>query len=161
MPDLPAQLTRQSLRYLYRILFLLYAEAHPELGVLPVGDPDYRDGYGLDRLRDLCLVDLTSPQARDGRHLYASLDRAVPLVERGHTPSDGGADSIAVEALRSDLFRPSAHAQPDRRGRAGQRRPAAGAEPAAADRPAGQGGSGASSPTPSSASTSSARSTRA
>src|SRR5690606_38401172 len=31
------QLARQSLRFLYRILFLLYAEASPELGVLPSG----------------------------------------------------------------------------------------------------------------------------
>ena len=36
MPDDQAQpLAVQSLRYLYRILFLLYAEASPELGVLP------------------------------------------------------------------------------------------------------------------------------
>ena len=28
---------QQALRFLYRILFLLYAEASPELGVLPVG----------------------------------------------------------------------------------------------------------------------------
>ncbi len=31
----------QSLRFLYRILFLLWAEASPELGVLPVGAAEY------------------------------------------------------------------------------------------------------------------------
>src|SRR5699024_3149147 len=35
------ELARQSLRFLYRILFLLYAEAYPELGVLPKGAGEY------------------------------------------------------------------------------------------------------------------------
>src|SRR5690606_5584234 len=51
-------LAKQSLRFLYRILFLLYAEASPELGVLPAGAPEYENGYSLDRLRELILVDL-------------------------------------------------------------------------------------------------------
>jgi hypothetical protein len=36
-PKIPfaPELTRECLRYLYRILFLLYAEARPELGILP------------------------------------------------------------------------------------------------------------------------------
>ena len=38
-PEQAQPLARQALRFLYRILFLLYAEASPELAVLPVGDP--------------------------------------------------------------------------------------------------------------------------
>src|SRR5699024_9425136 len=50
LPQDQAQpLALQSLRYLYRILFLLYAEASPELGVLPVGAPEYQAGYSVDR----------------------------------------------------------------------------------------------------------------
>ena len=60
-------LAKQSLRFLYRILFLLYAEASPELGVLPTGAPEYDQGYSLDRLRDLTLVELATPQ-RPERH---------------------------------------------------------------------------------------------
>jgi hypothetical protein len=42
LPQDQAQpLARQALRYLYRILFLLYAEASPELEVLPVGAEEY------------------------------------------------------------------------------------------------------------------------
>ena len=40
-PNQAQPLAMQSLRFLYRILFLLYAEASPELGVLPVGSPEY------------------------------------------------------------------------------------------------------------------------
>lgn len=53
LPELGRQLTRESLRYLYRILFLLYAEARPELGILPSDYPEYQQGYGLGRLGEL------------------------------------------------------------------------------------------------------------
>jgi hypothetical protein len=36
----------QTLRFLYRLLFILYAEAR---GLLPLDSPLYRDGYSLDR----------------------------------------------------------------------------------------------------------------
>jgi hypothetical protein len=114
-PGLAADLTRQSLRYLYRILFLLYAEARPELGVLPVGTPEYAEGYGLDRLRELVLVEITSATAEDGTHLYQSLGTLFRLVNEGYPPETLGPDGVAqpyrddegglrFEALRADLF---------------------------------------------------------
>jgi len=114
-PGLAADLTRQSLRYLYRILFLLYAEARPELGVLPVGTPEYAEGYGLDRLRELVLVEITSSAAEDGTHLYQSLGTLFRLVNEGYPPETLGPDGAApsssddegglrFEALRADLF---------------------------------------------------------
>ncbi|MHA6524713.1 class I SAM-dependent DNA methyltransferase [Tessaracoccus sp. G1721] len=85
LPQSQAQpLALQSLRFLYRILFLLYAEASPELKILPVGDPDYARGYSLDRLRELVQVELASPRARSGTHLYESLALLFRLVDRGH-----------------------------------------------------------------------------
>ena len=79
-------LARQSLRYLYRILFLLYAEASPEMGVLPVGAGEYSEGYGLDRLRELTLTPINSPQGRSGTHIYQFLNTLFRLVDRGHHP---------------------------------------------------------------------------
>ncbi|MGH4015557.1 MAG: Eco57I restriction-modification methylase domain-containing protein [Pseudonocardiaceae bacterium] len=115
-PGLAADLTRQSLRYLYRILFLLYAEARPELGVLPVGTTEYAEGYGLDRLRELVLTELTSAAAESGTHLYQSLGVLFRLVNEGYPPETLGPDGVAApppgddegglrfEALRADLF---------------------------------------------------------
>ncbi|WP_243790792.1 Eco57I restriction-modification methylase domain-containing protein [Saccharopolyspora gloriosae] len=100
---LPMLLQRQALRFLYRILFLLYAEARPELGILPSQAPEYADGYGLDRLRDLALVELTDPRSLEGTHLYESLHRLFRLVDQGHEPGDDGA-GLRFEALRADLF---------------------------------------------------------
>ncbi|MXG28768.1 hypothetical protein [Streptomyces sp. YIM 132580] len=89
-PDLTfaRQLTRESLRYLYRILFLLYAEARPELGILPADDGSYEAGYSMARLRELVERDelLTEETARNGFHLHASLDVLFKKVNNGYRP---------------------------------------------------------------------------
>ncbi|MDQ1306341.1 MAG: hypothetical protein QG671_2173, partial [Actinomycetota bacterium] len=80
---LGARLRKESLRYLYRILFLLYAEARPDLGVLPVDAPEYTAGYGMGRLGDLVAKPL-GPNSGAGFHLYESLDLLFRLVDQGH-----------------------------------------------------------------------------
>ncbi|GAB7146270.1 hypothetical protein [Mycobacterium riyadhense] len=114
-PPLPADraqpLARQALRFLYRILFLLYAEASPELALLPVGDPNYERGYSLDRLRELTLTELVTPRGRSGTHLYESLRVLFELVDRGHDGSGddpAAAEGLTFRSLRADLFKPEA-----------------------------------------------------
>lgn len=118
-------LARQSLRYLYRILFLLYAEASPEMGVLPVGAGEYSEGYGLDRLRELTLTPLNSRQSRSGTHIYQSLGTLFRLVDQGHRPSGGlvdttkpeeGSEGLHFDSLKADLFDPKAMQDIDRVG---------------------------------------------
>src|ERR1017187_6772776 len=46
-------LTHQCLRYLYRLLFLFFVEARPELGYAPMKSDEYRLGYSLESLRDV------------------------------------------------------------------------------------------------------------
>lgn len=103
IPELPKDLTIQSLRFLYRILFLLFAEARPELGILPVGAPEYGSGYGLDRLREIIQVPLTGRSA-DGHHLHESLDLLFRLVNDGYGTDSEDGDGLVFEAMRSDLF---------------------------------------------------------
>ncbi|MBF6584049.1 class I SAM-dependent DNA methyltransferase [Nocardia farcinica] len=110
------ELAKHSLRFLYRILFLLYAEASPELQVLPIGAAEYEEGYGLDRLRELTLTELVSHRARTGTHLYESLKKLFDLVDKGHTPvarenvTDDPAPGLEFNPLRADLFSPRATA---------------------------------------------------
>nr|WP_279164030.1 restriction endonuclease subunit M [Rhodococcus erythropolis] len=106
IPELPKDLTIQSLRFLYRILFLLFAEARPELGILPVGAPEYGSGYGLDRLREITQVPLTGKSA-GGHHLHESLNLLFRLVNDGHGAENRNGDGLVFEAMRSDLFDPA------------------------------------------------------
>lgn len=111
--DLARRLNQESLRYLYRVLFLLYAEARPELGVLPADYPEYAEGYGMARLGELVTHPLTDETARTGFHLYESLDLLVRLVNGGHRTRSVGEtvssqdEGIRFEKLNSDLFSPA------------------------------------------------------
>ncbi|MGN6127113.1 MAG: DNA methyltransferase, partial [Humibacter sp.] len=123
LEPLPAEqaqpLAKQALRFLYRILFLLFAEARPELQVLPVGAGEYEEGYSLDRLRELVLVPLTTESHRT--HLHDSLAVLFRLVDRGNHPpaaepdetdedasTDGVEQGLTFNALQADLFLPKA-----------------------------------------------------
>ncbi|MER6752229.1 class I SAM-dependent DNA methyltransferase [Streptomyces fungicidicus] len=101
LPQLGRQLTRESLRYLYRILFLLYAEARPELGILPSDYPEYQLGYGLGRLGELIAErDLVDEKSRKGFYLYESLDLLFTKVQEGYRPRrTHGVDAEAAEAV--------------------------------------------------------------
>ncbi|MFF2662067.1 Eco57I restriction-modification methylase domain-containing protein [Kitasatospora sp. NPDC058032] len=125
--DLPRLLTTEALRYLYRILFLLYAEARPELKILPMDSEEYVSGYSLARLRDLVVAEqLIDPHSRERYHFHESLELLFEKVYTGHpvadTARDRGAVSepaadellpddgqpgVRIEALRSRLFDPA------------------------------------------------------
>ena len=103
----PNEITRQCLRYLYRIIVLLYAEARPELGILPVHDPDYMDGYSLARLRDASLVKLHTEQAQSANHIQRSLNILFRLVNDGYEPDttlDLDGRELSFPGLGSQLF---------------------------------------------------------
>jgi len=113
LDELAKELSREALRYLYRILFLLYAEARPELGVLPVNDPQYVEGYSLARIGDLVSRRL-APSAEGGFHLHESMDLLFRMVNEGHRPRGGAelddktseGEGLRFEPMRSDLFLP-------------------------------------------------------
>ena len=111
------ELAHQSLRYLYRILFLLFAEASPELAILPTGAPEYVDGYGLDRLRDQILNPPVTDRERRGTHLYDSLQLLFTQVNDGHDPreaanadQDAQNEGLTFRNLEADLFKREATA---------------------------------------------------
>lgn len=86
--DLARKLTDESLTYLYRLLFMFYAEARGgELDVVPMKSDAYRLGYSLETLRDLEQAPLTTPQAQDGYFLNESLSKLFTLVNEGHQPA--------------------------------------------------------------------------
>lgn len=77
------QLTRECLRYLYRLLFLFYIEARPELGYAPMNSEEYRTGYSLEDLRDLELQPLTEEPSQNGTFIHDSLQTLFRLIFEG------------------------------------------------------------------------------
>ncbi|MEA1923060.1 MAG: hypothetical protein U9N63_10415, partial [Pseudomonadota bacterium] len=118
--DMAGQLTRECLRYMYRMLFLFYIEARPELGYLPGNkSEEYRKGYSLESLRDLEMVQLTTEESKNGYFIHESIKLLFDLLYNGYprTKSDGGRmlfqDSLTsdfhtfkISPLRSHLFDP-------------------------------------------------------
>ena len=103
--QLAGELGLECLRYMYRLLFLFYIEARPDLGYAPVAAEAYRKGYSLERLRDLELVRLTSEESLDGYYLHHSVQMLFRLVRDGF--GDEGSQ-FALGGSRSHGFRMSA-----------------------------------------------------
>lgn len=111
-------LTLGCLRYLYRLLFILYLEARPELGYLPVKSEEYLKGYSLESLRDLELVPLDTDETRDGYFFHQSISLLFRFIEKGHEPpKQTGIDfdgeekastygDFEIQPLKSHLFDP-------------------------------------------------------
>ena len=114
---LAGELGLECVRYMYRLLFLFYIEARPELGYAPLNSDAYRAGYSLERLRDLELVELATEESREGFHLHESIQALFRLIRDGFDGRQwgGSTDLLAassplrhgfrIRALDSALFR--------------------------------------------------------
>lgn len=76
-------LSLECLRYMYRLLFLLYAESNPRLKILDIKDPLYASGYSMEALRNLESVRLRTPQEKKGTYLWESLQKVLTLLYSG------------------------------------------------------------------------------
>jgi len=110
--DMAGQLTLECLRYMYRMLFLFYIEARPELGYLPDKSEEFRKGYSLESLRDLEMVKLTTDESRNGFFIHESIRTLFNLLYNGFKPTQlQVSDSpdhhtFTISPLRSHLFDP-------------------------------------------------------
>ena len=109
---LAERLGLECLRYMYRLLFLFYVEARPELGYAPMDSAAYRKGYSLERLRDVELARLTTEDGLERFHLHESLELLFKLIREGHEPqsADGPGkpnhNTFRLRKLDSRLFDP-------------------------------------------------------
>lgn len=114
--DRPAALARECMRYMYRLLFLFYVEARPELGWAPLGSEAWTKGYGLERLRVFEQVEFHPEEDRNGTYLHECLALLFRMVFEGARPSQ----QLSLEAknesvhgvfelapLKSHLFDPA------------------------------------------------------
>lgn len=112
--NLAEDLTLQCLRYMYRILFMLFIEAKPELGYAPMKAQTYESGYSFESLREICEQAQGDGEINeDGNFLKESLDKLFGLVYSGFpTKVEAPADSeslqgvFAIEPLKAHIFDP-------------------------------------------------------
>jgi len=112
IPEGESQLSRECLRYMYRLLFLLYIEARPELEYAPINDATYLKGYSLESLRD--IADGPEPDTEDernGKYLHDSVQMLFRLVNEGYGLSKEvnniHQNSFVMDPLKTHLFDPS------------------------------------------------------
>ncbi|MDT9319129.1 MAG: hypothetical protein P5693_00575 [Limnospira sp. PMC 1290.21] len=113
----PNLLKIQCLRWVYRLLFIFYIEARPELGYAPMGSDVYREGYSLETLRDLEQVELLSSEDSEGYYIDTSIRRLFKLLWFGYPEEDHKQaellqkktaiyNTFRLPALKSHLFDP-------------------------------------------------------
>ena len=110
----PADLSMECLRMVYRLLFMFYIEARPELGYVPIAMSEvYLKGYSLESLRDLEMQPLTTLHAREGVYFDTTLRRLFRLLAEGagmtgqqslRDATQGAKDTFALAPLDSRLF---------------------------------------------------------
>ncbi len=99
LDDKPEELTEECLRYMYRLLFLFYIEARPELGYAPMNADAYRMGYSLETLRELELVKLTTDEARNGHFFDDSIRLLFDLVFEGFPKRQAAGEGTQTNLL--------------------------------------------------------------
>lgn len=98
-------LTVQALRYMYRLLFLLFIEAKPSLGYAPMKSDIYRTGYSLDSLRDIAeQMRGRMDEAGDSTYLADTLRRLDDLVFNGYPKTDEDFKGLAGEEAINAVF---------------------------------------------------------
>ena len=101
------ELSRECLRYMYRLLFLFYAEANPRLNLLDLKNPIYATGYSLESLRELESVPLRTSMDRDGTFLWDSLQRTLNLLYSGLDLADAvKGTGLRLPAVKVSLLDP-------------------------------------------------------
>ena len=109
-PNIESDLTREALRYMYRMLFLFYIESRPELGFIPDKSEAFVKGYSLETLRDLELMPLLTDNDKNGYYFSESVSLYFDMIYNGrvsHKVFEGRKKIFSISPLRSHLFDPA------------------------------------------------------
>ncbi|MBC3900929.1 N-6 DNA methylase [Acetobacterium malicum] len=112
-----AQLTIECLRYMYRMLFMLFIEARPELGYAPMKSQAYVQGYSLESLRDIAdSIREDTNAVGDGFYLNETLSKLFGLIYTGYPDKEDDLkqlgqmgsvhDVFVMEPLKAHIFDP-------------------------------------------------------
>lgn len=111
------ELTVECLRYMYRVLFMLFIEAREELGFAPMKSDVYQKGYSLEGVRDVCEnVRELSAEAAEGYYIGETISALFDMIYAGY-PKEPEAYKEAlkiqsphhmftIEPLKAHIFDP-------------------------------------------------------
>lgn len=110
------KLTIQCMRYMYRMLFVLFIEARRELGYAPMNAQVYVKSYSLESLRDLAeAFREESSVVNEGYYLHDTLTKLFELIYKGYPEgeelqilmqSDSLNDVFVIPPLTAHIFDP-------------------------------------------------------
>ena len=111
------QLTLECLRYMYRMLFMLFIESRPELDYAPMKAQSYYSGYSLESLRDVAdHVRDEIDEVGSGYYLYETLSKLYDLIYNGYpktedelrraTGNNSLHDMFLIAPLKAHIFDP-------------------------------------------------------
>ena len=108
-------LTMECLYYMYRLLFLFNVEAREELGYLPMNAEAYRNGYSLEKLRDLEMISLDENGSAEGSFFHESIRILFDLIYEGYDEAaeaqqeilKSGKHTFEISPLQCELFDPA------------------------------------------------------
>ena len=99
------ELTIECLRYMYRMLFLLFIEARPELGFAPMKSDVYAKAYSLESLREIEEALRESlDEARESNYLDQTLDELCRRVYNGYPENEEEYRKLIDSNSTHDVF---------------------------------------------------------
>lgn len=99
------QLTLECLRYMYRMLFVLFIESRPELGYAPIKAQSYLTGYSLESLRDIAdAVRDDISEVGSGYYLHETLSKLYDLIYSGYPGTEEEILKYSDEESLHDMF---------------------------------------------------------
>ena len=99
------QLTLECLRYMYRMLFVLFIEARPELGYAPIKAQSYYSGYSLASLRDIAdNIRDDVDEVGDGYYLHETLAKLYELIYDGYPKTEDELKKATGDHSLHDMF---------------------------------------------------------
>lgn len=98
-------LSLQCVRYMYRMLFMLFIEARPELGYAPTDVNVYMSTYSLENLRDIAdHVRLDIDNVEDSYYIDDTLSLLFDMVYEGYPRSEDALKTYMQQESHHDIF---------------------------------------------------------
>lgn len=111
------ELSIQCLRYMYRMLFMFFIEARPELGYAPIKSGTYAKGYSLESLRD--ITDKAREEISEigeGYYIHETLSKLFDLIYNGYPGTEEELKELSdkeslyhiftIDPLKAHIFDP-------------------------------------------------------